>query len=85
MGTTRFPDVNHGAKKISGIPPAIAATVIKPEENPEEDAKDLSIFHTEEGTSEKALVTAICPSTEPAVFNHNLKGASAERTDDEET
>ena len=32
-------------------------------------------------TSEKALMTAIFPSTDPVVLNYNLKGKSAERTD----
>ena len=41
------------------------------------------MFHTEEGTSEKALVTAIFPRTDPAVLNYNLKLAAAERRDDD--
>ena len=34
-------------------------------------------------TSEKALVTAIFPSIDPVVLNYNLKGKSAERTDED--
>lgn len=66
-----------------GIPPAVAAVIIKPEKEPEEGTKDLPIYHTEEGTSEKALVTAIFLSTDPAVISYNLKRATAERTDDD--
>ena len=34
-------------------------------------------------TSEKALVTAIFPSTDPVILNYNLKGKSTERTDED--
>ena len=34
-------------------------------------------------TSEKALVTAIFPSTDPVVLNYNLKEKSTERTDED--
>ena len=59
--------------------------IVKLEEEPEEGAEDLSMFHTEEGTSDKALVTAIFPSTDPAVLSYNLKGKAAEHTDDYES
>ena len=55
----------------------------KPEEESKEDADVLPIYHTEGGTSDKALVTAIFPSTDPAVINYNFKKPSAECTDED--
>ena len=69
--------------RYPGIPPAVAAHIVKLEEEPEEGAEALPVFHTEEGTSDKALVTAIFPSTDPAVLSYNLKGKAAECTDDD--
>ena len=54
---------------------------MQPEEEPEEGAVDISPF--QESSSSKALVTAIFPSTDPAVLTYNLKGKAAERTDDD--
>ena len=67
--------------RYPGIPPAMAATVIKPEKEPEEGAENLPIFQAEEGTSDKALIMAIFPSTDPAVISYNLKGVTTECTD----
>ena len=75
MVKTRYP----------GIPLAMAATVIKPEKEPEQGAETLPTFQTEEGTSDKALITVIFPSTDPAVISYNLKGASTECNDDNES
>ena len=61
----------------------MAATVIKPEKEPEEGAENIPTFQTEEGTSNKALIMAIFPSMDPAVISYNLKGASTECTDDD--
>ena len=36
-----------------------------------------------ENSSDKALVTAIFPSTDPAVLTYNIKGKAAEHTDDD--
>ena len=69
--------------RYPGIPSAVTATIVKPEEEPEEGAEDLPVYHTEEGTSDKALVTAIFLSTDPAVLSYNLKGTAAECTDDD--
>ena len=55
------------------IPPVMAATVIKPEKEPEEGAENIPTFQVEEGTSDKALITVIFPSTDLAVISYNLK------------
>ena len=65
------------------IPLVMAATVVKPEEEPEEGAENLPTFQTEECTSDKALITVIFSSTDPAVISYNLKGASTECADDD--
>ena len=59
-----------------GIPPAVASQLVQPEDQPEEGAVDISPF--QESSSDKALVTAIFPSTDPAVLTYNLKGKAAE-------
>ena len=69
--------------RYPGIPPAMAASIVKPEREPEEGAEIILTFKAEEGTSDKALITAIFPSTDLAVISYNLKGPSTERTDDD--
>ena len=69
--------------RYPGIPSAMAATTIKPEEESEKAGESMSTFQAEEGTSDKALIMAIFPSTDPAVINYNLKKLSAEHTDDD--
>ena len=64
------------------IPSTMVASIVKPEEESGEGTGILPTY-TEEGTSDKALVTAIFPSTDPAVINYNLKKPSAERTDED--
>ena len=58
------------------IPTEVVKAIVKPEV--EEQQESSPTF-----TSEKALVTAIFPSTNQVVFNYNLKGKSAERTDED--
>ena len=67
--------------RYPGIPPKMLVTIIKPQGELGEGAKDLPVYHVKEGTSEKALVTAIFPSTDPTVLKYNLKGKAAEHTD----
>ena len=69
--------------RYPGIPPAVAACIVKPEEEPEEGAVELPVYHMEESTCNKALVTAIFPSSDPAFLKYNLKGTAAECTDDD--
>ena len=61
------------------IPSAGAASIVKSEE----DTENLPAYQLEEGTSNKALMTAIFPSTDPAVLSYNMKGTAAERTDED--
>ena len=61
-------------------PPAVTAAIIKPVGKPEEAAKDLPVYHAEGDTSDKALVTVIFPSSDPAVLAYNLKGQAAQHT-----
>ena len=49
-----------------GIPPAVATAIIKPEKEPEEGTKDLPIYHTEEGTSEKRTCDSNFPKHRPS-------------------
>ena len=66
------------------IPSTIVTSKVKPEEESKEDADVLPVYHTEGGTSDKVLVTAIFPSKDPAVINYNLKKKpSAERTNED--
>ena len=59
------------------IPPAVASQLVQPEEG----AVEVPLFT--ETSSDKALITAIFPSTDPAVLSYNLKGKVAEREDKE--
>ena len=54
-----------------GIPSAMASQLIQPEDQPEEGALEVPAFM--ESSSDKALVTAIFPSTDPVVLSYNLK------------
>ena len=63
--------------KYLGIPPAVAAQVVQPEEGAVE------VLAFQESSSDKALITAVFPSTDPAVLTYNLKGKAAEHTDDD--
>ena len=65
------------------IPSTMVASIVKPEEESKEGAEPLPTYQTEEGTSDKALITALFPSMDPAVINYNLKKLSAECTDDD--
>ena len=67
----------HVNTRYPRIPSTVAASIVKPEEG----AEDLPAYQLEEGTSNKALVTAIFPSTDPAVLSYNMKGTAAECTD----
>ena len=58
-----------------GIPPAVASQLIQPEEGA------IEVPPISEPSSDKALITAIFPSTDPAVLSYNLKGKAAERKD----
>ena len=69
--------------RYPGIPPVMTVTVIKPEKEQEDGAENLPTFPAEEGTSDKALITAIFPSMDPAVISYNLKGVTSECTDDD--
>ena len=62
--------------RYSGIPSNIIGAVVKPEI---EEVQPTNINLSNRG---RALVTAIFPSTDPAVLQYNLKGKAAERTDD---
>ena len=62
-----------------GIPPAVVSQLIQPEDQPEEGA--VEVLPITEPSSDKALITAIFPSTDPAVLSYNLKGKAAERKD----
>ena len=64
-----------------GIPPAVAYQLVQPEDQPEEGAVKVPPFT--ESSSDKALITAIFPSSDLAVLSYNLKGKAAEREDDE--
>ena len=64
-----------------GIPLAVVSQLVQPEDQPEEGAIEVPPFM--ESSSDKALVTTIFPSTDPAVLSYNLKGKAAERKDEE--
>ena len=64
-----------------GIPPDVVSQLVQPENQPEEGA--LEVLPFTESSSDKALVMAIFPSTDPAVLSCNLKGKAAERKDEE--
>ena len=64
-----------------GIPPAVALQLVQLEDQPEEGAVEVPPFT--ESSSDKALITAIFPSSDLAVLSYNLKGKAAEREDDE--
>ena len=64
-----------------GIPPDVVSQLIQPEDQPEEGAVEVPPIS--EPSSDKALITAIFPSTDPAVLSYNLKGKAAERKDDD--
>ena len=68
-------------KRYPGIPSRIISQVVQPEELSEEGA--VEVPPVSESSSDKALVTAIFPSTDPAVLSYNLKGKAAERTDED--
>ena len=80
--TGKYEPIDHVMKHLvkvryPGIPPAVAAQIVQPEEEPEEGVVDIPPF--QESSSNKALVTAIFPSTDLAVLSYNLKGKAAER------
>ena len=62
-------------KRYPGIPSNIISQVVQPEELSEEGA--VEVPPVSESSSDKALVTAIFPSTDPAVLSYNLKGKAA--------
>ena len=84
--TGKYEPMDHVMKHLvkvryPGIPPAVASQLIQPEDQPEEGALEVPPFT--ESSSDKVLVTAIFPSTDPAVLSYNLKGKAAERKDEE--
>ena len=68
-------------KHYPGIPSKIISHVVQPEELSEEGA--VEVPPVSDSSSDKALVTAIFLSTDPAVLSYNLKGKAAERTDED--
>ena len=68
-------------KHYPGIPSNIISHVVQPEELSEEGA--VEVPPVSESSSDKALVTAIFLSTDPAVLSYNLKDKAAERTDED--
>ena len=64
-----------------GMPSAVASQLIQPEDQPEEGA--IEVPPISEPSSDKALITAIFLSTDPAVLSYNLKGKAAERKDED--
>ena len=84
--TGKYEPMNHVMKhsvkvRYPGIPPAVASQLIQPDDQPEEGAIEVPLFT--ESSSDKALVTVIFASTDPAVLTYNLKGKAAERKDGE--
>ena len=65
------------------IPSTMVTSIVKPEEESKEGIDILPTYQTEEGMSNKALITAIFPSMDPTVINYNLKKPSAECTDED--
>ena len=75
--TGKYEPMDHVMKHLvkvryPGIPPDVVSQLVQPEDQPEEGALDVPPFT--ESSSDKALVTAIFPSTDPAVLSYNLKG-----------
>ena len=68
-------------KHYPGIPSDMVSHVVQPEEQSEEEVVEVPPIS--EPSSDKALITAIFPSTDPAVLSYNLKGKAAERKDAE--
>ena len=68
-------------KRYPGIPSKIISQVVQPEELSEEGV--VEVPPVSESSSDKALVTAIFPSTDPAILSYNLKGKAAERMDED--
>ena len=64
-------------KHYPGISSDMVSHVVQPEEQSEEGV--VEVPPVSEPSSDKALVTAIFPSTDPAVLSYNLKGKAAER------
>ena len=84
--TGKYEPIDHVMKHLVkirylGIPPAVVSQLVQPEDQSEEGAIEVLLFM--ESSSDKALVTAIFPSTDPAVLSYNLKGKAAERKDEE--
>ena len=84
--TGKYEPMDHVMKHLVkvrylGIPPDVVSHLVQPEDQPEEGAIDMPPFT--ESSSDKALVTTIFPSTDPAVLSYNLKGKAAERKDEE--
>ena len=72
----------HYIGAISELGPiTVASQLVQPEDQPEEEAVEVPPFT--ESSSDKALITAIFPSSDLAVLSYNLKGKAAEREDDE--
>ena len=80
--TGKYEPIDHVMKHLVkvrylGIPPTVVSQLVQPEEG----AIEVPPFM--ESSSDKALVTAIFPSTDSAVLSYNLKGKAAERKDDD--
>ena len=63
------------------IPSDMISHIVQAEEQPEEGAVEVPPIS--EPSSDKALITAIVPSTDSAVLSYNLKGKAAERKNDD--
>ena len=81
--TGKYEPMDHVMKQLMKmfIYANVASHIIQPEDQPEQGAIEVPPFT--DSSSEKALVTAIFPSTDPAVLSYNLKGKAAERKDEE--
>ena len=84
--TGKYEPMDHVMKHLVkvrylGIPPDVVSQLVQPEDQPEEGAIEVPPFT--DSSSDKALVTTIFPSTDPAVLSYNLKGKAAERKDEE--
>ena len=81
--TGKYEPMDHVMKQLMKmfIYANVASHIIQPEDQPEQGAIEVPPFT--DSSSDKALVTAIFPSTDPAVLSYNLKGKVAERKDEE--
>ena len=84
--TGKYESIDHVVKHLvkvryPGIPPVVASLLVQSEDQPEEGAIEVPTFT--ESSSNKALLTAIFLSSDPAILSYNLKGKAAEREGDD--